>query len=59
MWALRVRVMQLELEKAQAAERAGNAPMRERLRAAAVEAWGPDHAARPPTAVHDRRDPCV
>ena len=52
---LRIRVMELEREKAEAAERAANAPMRERMRAAAVEVWGPDHAARPPTAVYDLR----
>ena len=34
-----------------------NAPKRAALLAAAVEAWGPDHASRSPTAVYDLRGP--
>ena len=49
--------MQLQLEKAEAAERAANAPMRAKVLAAAEAAWGPDHASRSPTAVYDLRDP--
>ena len=54
---LRIQVMQLQLEKAEAAERAANAPMRAKVLAAAEAAWGPDHASRSPTAVYDLRDP--
>ena len=54
---LRIRVLGLELEKAEAAECAANAPMRAEVDAKAVAAWGPDHVARPPTAVYDLRGP--
>ena len=54
-------VQELAMEMAavclDAEERIANAPMRERVAAEAVAAWGPDHAARPPTAVYDLRSP--
>jgi hypothetical protein len=54
---LRIRVMELELEKAEAAERAANAPMRAKVAAEAERVWGPNHVARPPTVVYDLRGP--
>ena len=52
---------QLEVEmvavRLEAAERIANAPTRAKVAAQAVDAWGPDHTARPPTAVYDMRGP--
>ena len=50
-------VLELREREANAPKRETNAPKREELRAKAVAAWGPDHASRPPTAVHNLRGP--
>ena len=54
---LEEQLIESELRVLDLHERERNAPKRAALLAAAVEAWGPDHASRSPTAVYDLRGP--
>ena len=56
-WQLKKQLLESELRVLDLHERECNAPKRAALLAAAVEAWGPDHASRSPTAVYDLRGP--
>ena len=47
---LNVHLMQARIGQLELAEREQNAPIRKRVLDAAVDAWGPDHASRPPHA---------